>query len=212
MIDVSESAHEKPPSKPNNNNIITTQVPREKPKPKQPSKIDVSPNPQVGEPLPTPTITNHIKIEELSQTPSNSASNYYVGKAIKKPTKTKTKDNFIKLNPPGESEEDDNEEDDNEEMQSIELKNRDDNSSSSSSDDEEKHKKKKKTKKTPSVDITETVEQISTTVNDTVNAVTKTAIAGVIKHVVKSKQFNIVLVIGTVTVCLGYLLKIIFWC
>ncbi len=214
IIMLSESAHDKPAI------VKQTTVPREKPPrpliPRPPSpSTNPPPNPQIGSPIPEKG--NDERNEKggspsvISKTPSNNPHDIDVGEEVKKPSKTKTKVGFIKL----KTDESDEDSDNNEQMHVIKLKEEDDDSSSS--DEEKTHHKKKKKKRSssktesPLLDMTETVTQLTTTVNDTVNAVTKTAIAGIVKQIVKSRQFNIVLVIGTVTVCMGYLLKIIFW-
>lgn len=73
-----------------------------------------------------------------------------------------------------------------------------------------KHRKHRHKTKTPDMtEITETIGDISNTLNETVTEVGRTAVAGILKRIVKSKQFTIVLIIATLTICVGYLLKIV---
>lgn len=73
-----------------------------------------------------------------------------------------------------------------------------------------KKKHKTKTKSPDIAEITETLGELSTTVTETINTVGKTAMIGILKSVVKSKQFTIILIIGSLFLGIGYLLKIIY--
>ena len=73
-----------------------------------------------------------------------------------------------------------------------------------------KHFKKHRTKTPISSDITETITDISQTVTDTLGDVKKTVLVGILKQIIKSKQFTIILVLGTIFIGIGYIAKIIW--
>ena len=73
-----------------------------------------------------------------------------------------------------------------------------------------KHRSKTKTKSPDIAEITESINDISETITSTVELVGKNAVMGIVKSVVKSKQFTIILIIGSLFLGIGYLLKIIY--
>ena len=73
-----------------------------------------------------------------------------------------------------------------------------------------KHFKKHRTKTPISSDITETISDISQTVSETLGDVKKTVLVGILKQIIKSKQFTIILVLGTIFIGIGYIAKIIW--
>ena len=73
-----------------------------------------------------------------------------------------------------------------------------------------KHFKKHRTKTPISSDITETISDISQTVSETLGEVKKTVLVGILKQIIKSKQFTIILVLGTIFIGIGYIAKIIW--
>lgn len=75
--------------------------------------------------------------------------------------------------------------------------------------------KKKKVKKKVTIspemkEITETFGEITSTVTETFGEAGKSAIIGVVKTVIKSRVFSIVLFIATIFIGIGYLLKIVY--
>ncbi len=75
-----------------------------------------------------------------------------------------------------------------------------------------KHRSKTKTKtKLPDmVEITESINDISETITSTVELVGKNAVMGIVKTIIKSKQFMIILVLGTIFLGIGYCLRVIY--
>ena len=73
-----------------------------------------------------------------------------------------------------------------------------------------KHKTKTKTKLPDMTEITESINDISETITSTVELVGKNAVMGIVKTIIKSKQFMIILVLGTIFLGIGYLLRIIY--
>lgn len=84
------------------------------------------------------------------------------------------------------------------------------------SDDEDSElvqpKKKKSKKKTSSElkEITDTLGEITSTVTETFGDAGKKTVIEIIKTVIKSRQFTIVLFIATIFIGIGYLLKIVY--
>lgn len=157
----------------------------------------IKPKPPIETPDKPPVVV--VRTDEPEQEETDNETDVQVGQVIKTATVTKKKYNKLSTF--------DNESI-TEEMTEISL------TEESDAENELTSKKKKKKKKSeiPSIeDMTETMTQITDTVNETVNTVAKTAMVQILRQMVNSKQFTMVLAIGTVTLCLGYLLKIVFW-
>lgn len=153
----------------------------------------------------------------LPESESSDTDNVQVGQVIKTKTLTRVFHNYNKLQ---------KDDDDDASMTEIELtpsENSDDYEDGKtkfcndpfSRDDTNKTKTKKKKKKRKTFDddlnITETINEVTNTMNETVQTIGKSVMMELVKKVVKSKQFTIVLIIGSITLGLGYLLKIVFW-
>lgn len=73
-----------------------------------------------------------------------------------------------------------------------------------------KTRKKHKSKTEIPEEITKTIGEITSTVTDTFGDVGRSAVIRIVKTVIKSRQFTIILLIASVFIGIGYLLKIVY--
>lgn len=166
--------------------------------PIQPIMPTENPPPSIIDEHPVTVILQTQVQQESSSDEGEDKSHVQVGHAVHK-TKTLTRvfHNYDKVSP-------------TDELESVTL-------TASSCEDEEptksltkKNKKKKKKKEKNDINVTETITDITNTLNETVNAVGANVVVELIRTVVSTKQFMVILVIGAIFVGIGSLLRIIY--
>lgn len=188
--------------------MITQEVQTIRDKPR--TKLTMVPNPPPAIiPIEPPIITEEIALQTIIPQQSDSGTDndeIQVGQVIK--TKTPSFMRVINKNYNKLKQNKNNDDDDSQTESPTKSETSDEYEKPTKSITGKKKKHKNKTKFDD--EITETITDITKTVNDTIHLVGKNVLIEIVQKVAKSKQFMIILILVTIFGGIGWLLRIVY--